>query len=92
MFNGAGGSDAFNNTHLTNNYILVARDLAGSLNGGIDNFQNIGIHFSVGTEPADLRQHNRVAWRWRECCGRDDLRSVFERSRYAVEHHWRRVL
>jgi hypothetical protein len=49
MFNGAGGADAFNNTHITNNYILVARDLAGSLNGGIDNFQNIGIHFSVGT-------------------------------------------
>lgn len=45
----AGALDAFSDTTIVNNYILLARDLTGPATGGGDNFQNIGIHFAHGT-------------------------------------------
>jgi len=46
MFQDTGGVvDAFNNTHLTNNYIRMARDVATAT----DTVQNIAIHYSFGT-------------------------------------------
>jgi hypothetical protein len=48
MFNGAGGSDAYNNTHIVNNYIRVPADLNATA-APADPSQNIGIHFSFGT-------------------------------------------
>jgi hypothetical protein len=44
----AGARDAFSNTQILNNYILVAKDLTGPASGGVDQFQNIGIHFAHG--------------------------------------------
>ncbi|HET9223953.1 MAG TPA: DUF11 domain-containing protein, partial [Roseiflexaceae bacterium] len=48
MFSGAGGADAFNNTRIVNNYIRVATDLNATV-APADVNQNIGIHFSFGT-------------------------------------------
>jgi HYR domain-containing protein len=48
FFNGAGGADAFNNTTITNNYIRIAQDLNATV-APADVNQNIGIHFSFGT-------------------------------------------
>jgi len=48
MFGGVGGIDAYNNTHITNNYIRIAQDLNASV-APADVNQNIGIHFSFGT-------------------------------------------
>src|SRR5262245_2349676 len=48
FFNGAGGSDAFNNTHILNNRIRIPRDL-NVIAAPADVNQNIGIHFSFGT-------------------------------------------
>jgi len=48
MFSGAGGSDAFKNTHITNNHIRIARDLNATV-APADVNQNIGIHYSFGT-------------------------------------------
>src|SRR6185295_9547089 len=48
MFFGAGGPDAFNNTHITNNYIRNARDLNATV-APADASQNIAIHYSFGT-------------------------------------------
>ncbi len=48
MFNGAGGSDAFNNTIITNNHIRIATDLNAIL-APADVNQNIGLHYSFGT-------------------------------------------
>jgi hypothetical protein len=45
MFGGAGGVDAFNNTHITGNYIRMARDVASAG----DTAQNIAIYYSFGT-------------------------------------------
>jgi uncharacterized repeat protein (TIGR01451 family) len=53
MFNGAGGSDAFNNTIIQNNRIRLAADLNGTLAPG-DTFQNIGIHYAFGTNQSIL--------------------------------------
>ena len=47
MFNGAGGTDAYNGTQILNNYILVARDVNDAA-APIDTNQNIGIHYSYG--------------------------------------------
>ena len=47
MFYGAGGSDAFNNTKILNNYILVATDLNATV-APADVNQNIGIHYAFG--------------------------------------------
>ena len=48
MFNGAGGTDAFNGTNISNNLIRIARDL-NTVVAPVDVNQNIGIHFSFGT-------------------------------------------
>lgn len=48
FFGGAGGSDAFNNLQLTNNYIRMASDLNATV-APDDVNQNIGIHFAYGT-------------------------------------------
>jgi hypothetical protein len=48
MFNGAGGSDAYNGTTITNNHIRIATDL-NSVVAPADVNQNIGIHYSFGT-------------------------------------------
>ncbi|MBO0697378.1 MAG: hypothetical protein J2P46_03200 [Zavarzinella sp.] len=48
MFFGAGGSDAFNGTTITNNHIRVPADLNATA-APADVSQNIGIHFSFGT-------------------------------------------
>lgn len=48
MFNGAGGSDAYNGTTIQNNYIRVARDLNATV-APADTNQNIGLHYSFGT-------------------------------------------
>lgn len=48
MFNGAGGSDAYNNTRIVNNYIRVPADWNATV-ASADVNQNIGIHFSFGT-------------------------------------------
>ena len=44
-----GSAAAYSDTHIVNNYILIARDLTGPSSGGVDQFQNIGIHFAHGT-------------------------------------------
>ena len=48
FFNGAGGSDAFNNLSLLNNRIRVPADLNATF-APADVNQNIGIHYSFGT-------------------------------------------
>ena len=48
MFNGAGGSDAYNNTTITNNVFNIPTDLNATA-APSDAFQNIGIHYSFGT-------------------------------------------
>ena len=48
MFSGAGGADAFNNTHISNNYIRLAADVASPT----DTLQNIAIYYSFGTNQA----------------------------------------
>ncbi|MBK9109244.1 MAG: right-handed parallel beta-helix repeat-containing protein [Saprospiraceae bacterium] len=48
MFNGAGGTDAFNNTTITNNRFDIATDL-NTVVAPADVNQNIGIHYSFGT-------------------------------------------
>jgi hypothetical protein len=48
FFNGAGGVDAFNNTKILNNHIRVPADLNASV-APADALQNVGIHFSFGT-------------------------------------------
>lgn len=48
FFNGAGGSTAFNNTKIINNYIRIAQDLNTTV-APADVNQNIGIHFSFGS-------------------------------------------
>ncbi|MCU1347076.1 MAG: hypothetical protein JWO56_106, partial [Acidobacteria bacterium] len=48
FFNGAGGVTAFNNTVIQNNFIRVATDLNATV-APMDVNQNIGIHFSFGT-------------------------------------------
>ncbi|MFZ1296405.1 MAG: LamG-like jellyroll fold domain-containing protein, partial [Saprospiraceae bacterium] len=48
MFNGAGGSDAFNGTTITNNTFNIATDL-NAVVAPADVNQNIGIHYSFGT-------------------------------------------
>ncbi|MBL7822498.1 MAG: HYR domain-containing protein, partial [Saprospiraceae bacterium] len=48
MFNGAGGSDAFNNTTITNNTFNIATDL-NAVVAPADVSQNIGLHYSFGT-------------------------------------------
>ena len=47
MFNGAGGTDAFNGTTITNNHIRIATDL-NTVVAPADVNQNIGIHYSFG--------------------------------------------
>lgn len=49
FFSGPGGADAFNGTHLTNNYIRLANDLNATV-APADPNQNIGIHFSFGAD------------------------------------------
>ena len=83
MFSGAGGTDAFNNTHIVNNYIRMARDV----DSAGDTFQNIGIYYSFGTNqvisgnaidiPGDARQRDREP-----CGGR----------RHAMQHQRRQCL
>jgi parallel beta-helix repeat protein len=48
FFSGVGGGDAFNNTHIVNNHIRIARDLNATV-APADTLQNIGIHFATGT-------------------------------------------
>ncbi|MBK8954457.1 MAG: HYR domain-containing protein [Saprospiraceae bacterium] len=48
MFFGAGGSDAFNNTTITNNRFDIATDL-NAVDAPADVNQNIGIHYAFGT-------------------------------------------
>ncbi|MBK9960933.1 MAG: hypothetical protein IPP06_06260 [Saprospiraceae bacterium] len=48
MFNGAGGTDAFNNTTITNNTFNIATDL-NPVVAPADVSQNIGLHYSFGT-------------------------------------------
>ena len=48
MFNGAGGTDAFNNTTITNNTFRIANDLNATV-APADVNQNIGIHYSFGS-------------------------------------------
>ena len=48
MFNGAGGSDSYNNTVIANNHIRLPNDLNGTA-APADPLQNIAIHFSFGT-------------------------------------------
>ena len=50
-FSSGGAPDAYSNTKIINNYILVAQDLTGpaaTALGGSDDFQNIGIFFAHG--------------------------------------------
>ncbi|MBK9357830.1 MAG: right-handed parallel beta-helix repeat-containing protein [Bacteroidales bacterium] len=47
MFNGAGGTDAFNGTTITNNKFNIAKDLNKTI-APADPNQNIGLHFSHG--------------------------------------------
>ncbi|MEO6131602.1 MAG: SprB repeat-containing protein, partial [Saprospiraceae bacterium] len=48
MFNGAGGTDAFNNTTITNNIFNIPTDLNATV-APADVNQNIGLHYSFGT-------------------------------------------
>lgn len=47
MFNGAGGSDAFDGTQIADNFIRMPTDLNATVAPG-DAFQNIAIHYSFG--------------------------------------------
>ena len=47
MFNGSGGTDAFNGTTITNNRFNIAKDLNSTVAPSDPN-QNIGLHFSHG--------------------------------------------
>ncbi len=47
MFNGAGGTDAYNGTKILNNFIQIAQDLNATA-APADVNQNIGIHYSFG--------------------------------------------
>jgi hypothetical protein len=51
-------ADAFNNTHITNNYILVARDLAGSLKRRHRQLPEHRHSLLGRHQPADLRQQS----------------------------------
>jgi hypothetical protein len=53
MFNGAGGVDAFSNTTIQNNLIRIPNDLNATV-APADLQQNIGIHFSYGTNQSIL--------------------------------------
>src|SRR6185436_6429922 len=44
-----GSPVAYSGTQILNNYIRVPRDLTGPVSGGVDQLQNIGIHFAHGT-------------------------------------------
>ena len=44
-----GSAVAYSGTQILNNYIRVARDLTGPVTGGVDQLQNIGLHFAQGT-------------------------------------------
>lgn len=81
MFDGATGT-AFNGTHIMNNYIRVARDVATAT----DTFQNIGNSSLLRCEPVDLRQHDRPPGRWREraweLCRRYRAAKQHERRQY----------
>ncbi|HKB05407.1 MAG TPA: right-handed parallel beta-helix repeat-containing protein, partial [Gemmataceae bacterium] len=57
MFFGAGGTDAFNNTKILNNHIRVPADLNITV-APVDVNQNIGIHFSFGTN--QTIQNNQI--------------------------------
>lgn len=48
FFNGAGGNDAFNNLKIQNNRIWIPKDL-NVVDAPLDANQNIGIHYSFGT-------------------------------------------
>ncbi|MBK6450470.1 MAG: right-handed parallel beta-helix repeat-containing protein [Saprospiraceae bacterium] len=48
MFNGAGGTDAYNNTTITNNIFNIPTDL-NTTAAPADVNQNIGLHYSFGT-------------------------------------------
>lgn len=48
MFNGAGGADAFDNTTITNNFFRIPKDLNSAV-APSDASQNIGIHYSFGS-------------------------------------------
>jgi uncharacterized repeat protein (TIGR01451 family) len=48
MFNGSGGVDSYNNTTIQNNFIRIPADLNGTVAPN-DTLQNIGIHYSFGT-------------------------------------------
>ena len=62
MFNGAGGPDAFNGTIIQNNFIRMAQDL-NAIVASADVNQNIGIHYSFGTNQTDREQHPPEPWR-----------------------------
>lgn len=48
FFNGAGGTDAFNNVKVRNNKIWIPKDL-NIIDAPLDVNQNIGLHYSFGT-------------------------------------------
>lgn len=48
FFNGAGGTDAFNNVKIRNNRIWIPKDL-NIIDAPLDVNQNIGLHYSFGT-------------------------------------------
>ena len=88
MFNGAGGTDAFNGTHITNNYIRIARDLNATV-APADANQNIGIHLLVRHEPGHFWKHDRDPGQWRQRLGQRQFR---QRRRHAEQHQRRRGL
>jgi len=47
LYDEAGGTTEYNNTHIVNNYILVAKDLNATV-APVDTNQNIGIYYSYG--------------------------------------------
>ena len=65
MFNGAGGIDAFNGTTITNNIFNIPTDL-NAIVAPADVSQNIGIHYSFGTNQTISSNTFNVAGRWRK--------------------------
>jgi len=59
FFNGAGGVDAFNGTILQNNFIRIPTDL-NAVVAPADVNQNIGIHFSFGTNQSILNNSIQI--------------------------------
>jgi hypothetical protein len=86
MFFGAGGSDAFNNTHITNNYIRNRARLERDRGAGGCLTEHRHSLF-VRHESGDFGEHDRDSGRWHQ-----RWQQFRRRRRHAEQHQRRRGL